>query len=107
VQKRDASFDTLAKRLQQLSLDDRIMRELNSADRIQRLVNANKCPGKHLQGISIPAVEQQTATAAQDLLQMIHNACKQARSCSVATLAACTAAKGVHATTDINVEDAE
>jgi enamine deaminase RidA (YjgF/YER057c/UK114 family) len=56
----------------------------------------------------MPAIEQQTATAAQDLLQLLHNACEQARSRSrsVATLADYTAAEGVHATTDINNEDA-
>jgi enamine deaminase RidA (YjgF/YER057c/UK114 family) len=107
VQERDASFDTLAKRLLQLSLDDPIIRELNSAERIQRLVNANKCPGKHLRSIpAMPAVEQQIATAAQDLLQTLHNACEEACSRSLATLAAYTAAEGVHATTDINDEDA-
>jgi outer membrane PBP1 activator LpoA protein len=45
VQERDASFDTVVKRLQQLSPDEPIMQEINSAERIQRLVSANKCPG--------------------------------------------------------------
>jgi hypothetical protein len=94
-------------RLLQLSLDDPIIRELNSAERIQRLVNANKCPGKHLRSIpAMPAVEQHIVTAAQDLLQTLHNACEEACTRSVATLAAYIAAEGVHATSDINDEDA-
>jgi hypothetical protein len=82
VQERDASFDTVAKRLQQLSPDEPIMREINNAERIQQLVIANKCPGKHLQSIpAIPAVERQTATAAQDLLQALHSASLQPQHC--------------------------
>jgi hypothetical protein len=106
VQEHNSSFVTVAKRLRQLSPDEPIMREI-SAERIQWLVSAKKCPGKHMQSIpAMPAVERQTATAAQDLLQTLHSACDQACSRSAATLDAYTAAEGVHAATDINDEDA-